>query len=33
VFEKARISYNGPAILNAVKEANKTGQVKIIAFE
>jgi len=26
-------SYNGPAILNAVKEANKTGQVKIIAFD
>ncbi|HEY2971248.1 MAG TPA: substrate-binding domain-containing protein [Pyrinomonadaceae bacterium] len=33
MFEKARISYNGPAILNAVKEANKTGQVKIIAFD
>jgi ribose transport system substrate-binding protein len=26
-------SYNGPAILNAVKEANKTGQLKIIAFD
>jgi len=26
-------SYNGPAIVNAVKEANKTGQVKIIAFD
>jgi ribose transport system substrate-binding protein len=26
-------SYNGPAILNAVTEANKTGQVKIIAFD
>jgi ribose transport system substrate-binding protein len=26
-------SYNGPAILNAVQEANKTGQVKIIAFD
>lgn len=26
-------SYNGPAILNAVAEANKTGQVKIIAFD
>lgn len=26
-------SYNGPAILNAVKEANKIGQVKIIAFD
>jgi ribose transport system substrate-binding protein len=26
-------SYNGPAILNAVKESNKTGQVKIIAFD
>jgi ribose transport system substrate-binding protein len=26
-------SYNGPAILNAVKEANKVGQVKIIAFD
>lgn len=26
-------SYNGPAILNAVKEANKTGQVKIICFD
>jgi len=26
-------SYNGPAILNAVKDANKTGQVKIIAFD
>jgi ribose transport system substrate-binding protein len=25
--------YNGPAILNAVKEANKIGQVKIIAFD
>lgn len=26
-------SYNGPAILNAVQESNKTGQVKIIAFD
>lgn len=26
-------SYNGPAIVNAVKEANKVGQVKIIAFD
>ena len=26
-------SYNGPAILNAVKEANKVGQVKIISFD
>lgn len=26
-------SYNGPAILNAVKEANKVGQVKIVAFD
>jgi ribose transport system substrate-binding protein len=26
-------SYNGPAILNAVREAGKTGQVKIIAFD
>ena len=26
-------SYNGPAILNAVKDAGKTGQVKIIAFD
>ena len=26
-------SYNGPAILNAVKDANKIGQVKIIAFD
>ena len=26
-------SYNGPAILNAVKEANKTGKVKIICFD
>jgi ribose transport system substrate-binding protein len=26
-------SYNGPAILNAVKESNKGGQVKIIAFD
>ncbi len=26
-------SYNGPAILSAVKEANKVGQVKIIAFD
>jgi ribose transport system substrate-binding protein len=25
--------YNGPAILSAVKDANKTGQVKIIAFD
>jgi ribose transport system substrate-binding protein len=26
-------SYNGPAILNAVRESNKIGQVKIIAFD
>lgn len=26
-------SYNGPAILSAVKEANKIGQVKIITFD
>lgn len=26
-------SYNGPAILNAVKEANKIGQVKIVCFD
>jgi ribose transport system substrate-binding protein len=26
-------SYNGPAILNAVKEAKKVGQVKIVAFD
>jgi ribose transport system substrate-binding protein len=26
-------SYNGPAILNAVKDANKAGQVKIICFD
>ncbi|GAC1446166.1 MAG: sugar-binding protein [Pyrinomonadaceae bacterium] len=26
-------SYNGPAIVNAVKEGGKTGQVKIIAFD
>jgi ribose transport system substrate-binding protein len=26
-------SYNGPAILNAVKEANKLGQVRIVAFD
>jgi len=26
-------SYNGPAILNAVKDAGKVGQVKIIAFD
>ena len=26
-------SYNGPAILNAVRESNKAGQVKIIAFD
>ena len=26
-------SYNGPAILNAVKEAGKTAQVKIICFD
>ena len=26
-------SYNGPAILGAVKDANKIGQVKIIAFD
>lgn len=25
--------YNGPAILSAVKDANKVGQVKIIAFD
>ena len=25
--------YNGPAILNAVKEANKVGQIKIVAFD
>ena len=25
--------YNGPAILNAVKEANKVGQVKIVCFD
>jgi ribose transport system substrate-binding protein len=26
-------SYNGPAILNAVRDAGKTGQVKIVAFD
>jgi len=26
-------SYNGPAIVNAVREAGKTGQVKIVAFD
>lgn len=26
-------SYNGPAILNAIKEANKVGKVKIICFD
>jgi len=26
-------SYNGPAILNAVKEAGKLGQIKIVAFD
>jgi len=26
-------SYNGPAILNAIKDANKTGQVKIVCFD
>jgi ribose transport system substrate-binding protein len=26
-------SYNGPAILNAVKEAGKIGKVKIVAFD
>ncbi|MBO0800110.1 MAG: substrate-binding domain-containing protein, partial [Blastocatellia bacterium] len=26
-------SYNGPAILNAVKEANKIGQIKIVTFD
>jgi ribose transport system substrate-binding protein len=26
-------SYNGPAILNAVKAANKVGKIKIIAFD
>jgi ribose transport system substrate-binding protein len=26
-------SYNGPAILNAVKDAGKTGQIKIICFD
>ena len=26
-------SYNGPAILNAVKESNKVGAIKIIAFD
>jgi ribose transport system substrate-binding protein len=26
-------SYNGPAILSAVKEANKVGQVKIVTFD
>jgi ribose transport system substrate-binding protein len=26
-------SYNGPSILNAVKEANKVGQIKIVCFD
>lgn len=26
-------SYNGPAILNAVRDAGKTGQVKVVAFD
>src|SRR5262249_6020447 len=26
-------SYNGPAILNAVKDANKQGKVKIVCFD
>ncbi len=26
-------SYNGPAILNAIKDANKVGQVKIVCFD
>jgi ribose transport system substrate-binding protein len=26
-------SYNGPAIINAVKEAGKTGSVKIVCFD
>ncbi len=26
-------SYNGPAILNAVKESGKTGQIKIVCFD
>jgi ribose transport system substrate-binding protein len=26
-------SYNGPAILNAVKDAGKVGQVKIVCFD
>ena len=26
-------SYNGPAILNAVREAGKVGQVRIVAFD
>ena len=26
-------NYNGPAILNAVKDANKVGQVKIVCFD
>lgn len=26
-------SYNGPAIVNAVRDANKVGQIKIIAFD
>ena len=26
-------SYNGPAILNAVKDANKIGKVKIVCFD
>ena len=26
-------SYNGPAIVNAVREANKVGQIKIVCFD
>ena len=26
-------SYNGPAILNAVKDAGKVGKVKIVSFD
>jgi ribose transport system substrate-binding protein len=26
-------SYNGPAIVNAVKEANKAGQIKVVCFD
>ena len=26
-------SYNGPAILNAVKDAGKIGQIKIVCFD